>query len=533
MTVKNARKLGFFAALAMLVGSVVGVGIFFKNGSIQRVTESQGITWLLSWVIGGIISLIVAINFSEISFLKPSKLNGLSNWLYRSGGKKIGYFTSFSYAFFYYPILAMTLGVILSEVLVFFIGVAAGKNISLPYYAHFLIGSSFILCYLILNHFSIKISGWLALVTTVLKFVPLIFALILGLALANTHIVGPNSNKLTNAFNNTTFDISKLILALPAVLFAYDSFLSIGLFQKKVVNPRKTVPRTLVISMIIIVTVYSLIALSSVFHNSGSISGIISDVFEKEVADPVNIVVTFFLLISVVGVTNAVSSATLIQMQDQTRIKTVFGVRFLVKKLGEAKASWILLGLNFLFWILVIQVPSLAAPFLITARTETGAPIPGKFSTGTGTDVLLDYMSNAPTVFFFVLYGLSLATYSLRRNKIANPKNRHNTIIFHAITIIGISVITIMEIAYIYSLIAAFVNKPWASSGAGIFADNGLILPWTYAFVVFIVQFFMFVGLPVVNYLLIKGIEKRDIIKQFSHLVELTPEELEQEGFEF
>ncbi|CRH25457.1 Uncharacterised protein [Chlamydia trachomatis] len=44
MTLKNARKLGFFAALAMLVGSVVGVGIFFKNNSIQKVTDSQGIT---------------------------------------------------------------------------------------------------------------------------------------------------------------------------------------------------------------------------------------------------------------------------------------------------------------------------------------------------------------------------------------------------------------------------------------------------------------------------------------------------------
>nr|WP_318034577.1 amino acid permease [Mesomycoplasma hyorhinis] len=74
MTLKNARKLGFFAALAMLVGSVVGVGIFFKNNSIQKVTDSQGITWLLAWVVGGVISLIVALNFSEISFLKPSKL---------------------------------------------------------------------------------------------------------------------------------------------------------------------------------------------------------------------------------------------------------------------------------------------------------------------------------------------------------------------------------------------------------------------------------------------------------------------------
>ncbi|CRH25453.1 putative fructoselysine transporter [Chlamydia trachomatis] len=96
----------------------------------------------------------------------------------------------------------------------------------------------------------------------------MLFALIIGIALANSHFT---NQKLPNAFSNTTFDLSKLILALPGVLFAYDSFLSIGLFQKKVVNPRKTVPRTLIISMIIIVSVYSLIAVSSILHNSGTI----------------------------------------------------------------------------------------------------------------------------------------------------------------------------------------------------------------------------------------------------------------------
>ncbi|WP_215736458.1 APC family permease [Mesomycoplasma hyorhinis] len=529
MTLKNARKLGFFAALAMLVGSVVGVGIFFKNNSIQKVTDSQGITWLLAWVVGGVISLIVALNFSEISFLKPSKLNGLSNWLYRSGGKKLGYFTSFSYAFFYYPIIAMTLGVILSEVLVYFIGSAAGKDVSLPYYAHFLIGSVFILLYLVLNQLSIKISGWVALISTILKFIPLLFALIIGIALANSHFT---NQKLPNAFSNTTFDLSKLILALPGVLFAYDSFLSIGLFQKKVVNPRKTVPRTLIISMIIIVSVYSLIAVSSILHNSGTIWGIISDVFDLSIAKPINIVVTFFLLISVIGVTNAMASATLIQMQDQARIRTVFGVRALAKKMGETKAAWILLAVTFAFWILIVQFPSMFAPFLKQVVVDNKV-VEGQYLYGSGTDTLLEYMSNTPTIFFFVLYGLSLATYSLKRNRISNPKNRHNKYAFHTITILGCLVILIMEVAYIYSLISAVVQAPWANSNAGFFASGGVFLPWIYAFVVFIVQILLFIGLPVVNFFLIKMFEKRDILKQFPLLVELSPKELKEEGFEF
>jgi hypothetical protein len=44
MTIKRVRKFGFFVSIAMLLGIVVGVGIFFKNNSIARAVNHNGIS---------------------------------------------------------------------------------------------------------------------------------------------------------------------------------------------------------------------------------------------------------------------------------------------------------------------------------------------------------------------------------------------------------------------------------------------------------------------------------------------------------
>ena len=48
MKEKNFKKLGFFSAMSICVGSIVGIGIFFKNGSIAGNVNGDGTAWLSS-----------------------------------------------------------------------------------------------------------------------------------------------------------------------------------------------------------------------------------------------------------------------------------------------------------------------------------------------------------------------------------------------------------------------------------------------------------------------------------------------------
>ncbi|MCR8613184.1 MAG: amino acid permease, partial [Mycoplasma sp.] len=117
MKEKNARKLGFFSALAMLVGTVVGIGIFFKNGNILAENNNNAIGTLMSWIIGGLVSLFAAISFSEIGSMK-TKHSGLAAWAGKIMNKKNGYFIRFNYTFFYFGALTIILGLFASESLI-------------------------------------------------------------------------------------------------------------------------------------------------------------------------------------------------------------------------------------------------------------------------------------------------------------------------------------------------------------------------------------------------------------------------------
>ncbi|MCU9933119.1 hypothetical protein NWQ33_04385 [Mycoplasmopsis cynos] len=59
--------------MAMIIGSVVGIGIFFKNASISNAVSGDGLSWLIAWILGGIISISAAISFAEIGSFKDGR----------------------------------------------------------------------------------------------------------------------------------------------------------------------------------------------------------------------------------------------------------------------------------------------------------------------------------------------------------------------------------------------------------------------------------------------------------------------------
>ena len=226
MKIQTGKKLGFFAAITMLIGSVVGIGIFFKSHGILRANDWNGIGTLLAWLLGGLLSLAAAISFSEIGSVKTRNVSGLPAYSEKFGGKLFGYFVRFNFSVFYYGILAVVLGFFGSEVIVGMIQTfRGGSTAEVPIFGHAIIAVAITAGFIALNFWSVKASGIWAQVSTVLKWIPLLAVAILGIALATTnHASIDNFGK--NAFTNgQPFNFTHMLAALPAVLFAYDAFL--------------------------------------------------------------------------------------------------------------------------------------------------------------------------------------------------------------------------------------------------------------------------------------------------------------------
>src|SRR5947208_13073448 len=70
------RRLGLWSAVAVLVGSTIGSGIFRTPASVaQRVDDVP--LFLLAWVVGGIVVLCGALTYSELAAKQESPLTGL------------------------------------------------------------------------------------------------------------------------------------------------------------------------------------------------------------------------------------------------------------------------------------------------------------------------------------------------------------------------------------------------------------------------------------------------------------------------
>ena len=76
---KLERKYGLFTAICMVVGIVIGSGVFFKAQVILEKTGGNMPLGILAWLIGGVIMLVCVLTFANMS-QKYEKVNGIVDY---------------------------------------------------------------------------------------------------------------------------------------------------------------------------------------------------------------------------------------------------------------------------------------------------------------------------------------------------------------------------------------------------------------------------------------------------------------------
>ena len=76
----------------MVVGIVIGSGVFFKAQDILNYTDGNMLLSVLAWVIGGVVMMICAYNFANFA-TRYVKVNGIVDYAEAAVGKKYAYMT--------------------------------------------------------------------------------------------------------------------------------------------------------------------------------------------------------------------------------------------------------------------------------------------------------------------------------------------------------------------------------------------------------------------------------------------------------
>lgn len=249
---KLTKKYGLITAICMVVGTVIGSGVFFKAQNVLVATGGNMVTGIASWVITGLIMIICSAQFAVMA-TKYEKVSGVVDYAEATCGKSYGYYLAWFLVNIYYP--AMT-GV-LAWVSARYFGVIFGWND--PTCAQVLALSGFFLvASYTVNALSPRLAGKFQICATVIKLIPIVLMAIIGT------VVGLANGTLTNNFGTVVAEAvggstsGGLFAAIVATVFAYEGWIVATSINAELKNPKRNLPLALVIGSIIVVCAYVL-----------------------------------------------------------------------------------------------------------------------------------------------------------------------------------------------------------------------------------------------------------------------------------
>lgn len=244
------QRYGLWTAVSMVVGIVIGSGVFFKAEKILVATNGNLMLGVLAWIIGGLIMLSGTYSFSILA-QKISNINGIVDYAEFALGKKYGYFVGLTIGLVTYP----TLCAVVSWIAARYIAVLfAFENVDYSAEVFFL--ATFILVFLFaLNVFAPNLSGKLQISRKIIKIIPLIAISIFGI------IFGISSGQTIENFNNVSTEImtdNPLFSSIVATAFAYEGWIIATSINSELRNPKRDLPIALVFGSIVIILIYVL-----------------------------------------------------------------------------------------------------------------------------------------------------------------------------------------------------------------------------------------------------------------------------------
>ena len=309
---KLERRYGLFTAICMVVGIVIGSGVFFKAQTILTRTGGNMPLGILAWIIGGAIMLVCLLTFSFMG-QKYERVNGIVDYAEATVGSRYGYYMGWFSGTIYFPGMTSALAWLSARYTLEFI-TSANPDFPMAIPASqggCVVGPEcmaltlFYLCMTYgINALSPKLAGKMQSSTTVIKLIPLCLMAVVGL------IYGISSGTLQQNFVTTAqvADVSAqpLFSAVCSTAFAYEGWIIATSINSEIKDSKKNLPKALTIGGIIIVAVYLLyfVGVAGGATNQQLIDQGATVAFTNIFGGFLGNVLNLFIVISCLGTTN-------------------------------------------------------------------------------------------------------------------------------------------------------------------------------------------------------------------------------------
>jgi APA family basic amino acid/polyamine antiporter len=265
-----AKKIGFWSATSIIIGSIIGSGVFMKPASMAAQLSSP--IWLtLIWIVAGLFSLFGALIYAELGAMIPE-----TGGLYVYFRKMFGDFTAFLYGWSAFSVMNTTgvaaIAFVCAQYADFFLHLPRFSPLteqSVIWHIPFIgdlhplenFGVKSLAIFLVtaltwLNYRSVKAGSSFQVISTVVK-IAVIAALVFGI-----FIFGHGSFQNFIHADNPKQDgalFSGIIAAMTGAFFAYDGWVNITFIAGEIKQPQKNIPKSLWMGVVACIIIYVLV----------------------------------------------------------------------------------------------------------------------------------------------------------------------------------------------------------------------------------------------------------------------------------
>jgi len=257
--VKLERQLGLFDSSMMVIGIVIGSGIFMTTGLMAEALPSASLI-LLAWILGGLQMLAGALTYAELGAAMP-KVGGQYVYLREAYGPLPGFLFGWVAFVAYISGTNAAIAVAIAEHLGSFYPSLSTHNSIIGIGSFSISGGqifalSLIVVLSLINYLGIVFGKWVQNIFTVLKIGSILLFALAGLFIST-------GNHLDLSLNPTDMSIGSILtgmgIALVAVNWTVGGWEYVTFAAGEIKNPKKNLPLALIIGTIMILVLYFLI----------------------------------------------------------------------------------------------------------------------------------------------------------------------------------------------------------------------------------------------------------------------------------
>lgn len=239
------KKYSLFTTIAMIVGIVIGSGIFFRSDNVLVYTNGNIVLGIIVFIIAAFSIIFGSLSISQLAS-RTDKAGGIITYSELYWNKSVACAYGWFQTLIYYPTIACVVAWVVGIYGIMLFGLNSTLELQV------IIGIIVLTSLYLINIFSYRIGGYLQNGSTVIKMIPLILIAVLGLILGDPAPV----------IKDNIIDIQSSgigwIAAISPIAFSFDGWIIATSIGHEIKNSKRNLPLALIISPMIILIIYIL-----------------------------------------------------------------------------------------------------------------------------------------------------------------------------------------------------------------------------------------------------------------------------------